>query len=110
MRAHQGRARYEVAAQSATGIGSLIVQDARPILVLTSYGSQVFTSVPKLKRLIAAGQVRYAFLNTTCRRRAASQNPACTAPVKWIRAHGTDVSAEAGLNRKVLWLLPGAPR
>jgi 4-amino-4-deoxy-L-arabinose transferase-like glycosyltransferase len=110
LRAHQGHARYEVAAQSATGIGSLIVQDARPIVVLTSYGSRVFTSVPKLKHLIAEGKVRYAFLNTTCRRRAASQNPACTAPVKWIRAHGTDVSAEAGLDRKVLWLVPGASR
>ena len=31
LRAHQGGARYEVAAQSATQIGSLIVQDARPI-------------------------------------------------------------------------------
>ena len=44
LRAHQGSARYELAAQSATQIGSLIVQDARPILILTSYGSRVFTS------------------------------------------------------------------
>jgi hypothetical protein len=109
LRAHQGHARYEVAAQSATAIGSLIVQDARPIVVLTSYGARVFTSVPKLKRLIAGGQVRYAFLNTTCGRRAVSQNPACAAPSKWIRKYGTDVSGDAGLSRgKVLWLLPGA--
>jgi 4-amino-4-deoxy-L-arabinose transferase-like glycosyltransferase len=109
LRAHQGSARYEVAAQSATQIGSLIVQDARPILVLTSYGSRVFTSVVKLERLIAHGQVRYAFLNTSCGRHGSALNPACSAPAKWVRAHGTDVSLQAGLKKsKILWLLPGA--
>ncbi len=56
-----------MAAESATQIGSLIVKDARPILVLTTYNARVFTSVAKLKRLIAAGKVRYAFLNTLLR-------------------------------------------
>ncbi|MEA2141173.1 MAG: hypothetical protein QOC91_1272 [Solirubrobacteraceae bacterium] len=112
LRAHQGRARYEVAAQSATQIGSLVVQDARPIVILTSYGARVFTSVEKLKRLIAAGEVRYAFLNSPCPHPTsptAAKNPACSAPALWIREHGTDVSRKAGLPRgKVLWLLPGA--
>jgi 4-amino-4-deoxy-L-arabinose transferase-like glycosyltransferase len=109
LRAHQRRARYEVAAQSATQIGSLVVQDARPIVILTSYGARVFTSVDKLKRLIAAGEVRYAFLNSPCPHHLAAKNPACSAPARWIRAHGTDVSRKAGLSRgKVLWLLPGA--
>jgi 4-amino-4-deoxy-L-arabinose transferase-like glycosyltransferase len=109
LRAHQGSARYEVAALTATGIGSLIVQDARPVLVLTSYGARVFTPVPKLMRLIAEGQVRYAFLTSHCGRRASSQNAGCSAPAQWVRAHGTDVSLKAGLEKdKVLWLLPGA--
>jgi 4-amino-4-deoxy-L-arabinose transferase-like glycosyltransferase len=109
LRAHQGSAKYEVASVSATGIGSLIVQDARPVLVLTSYGSRVFTSVRKLERLIAEGQVRYAFLNASCGRHGSSLNPGCSAPAKWVRAHGTDVSSQAGLPRtKLLWLLPGA--
>lgn len=108
LRAHQGNARYEVAAQSATQIGSLIVQDARPIVVLTSYGARVFTSVDRLKALIAAGEVRYAFLNSPCPHRLSPKNPACSAPALWIRAHGTDVSREAGLDHgKVLWRLPG---
>jgi 4-amino-4-deoxy-L-arabinose transferase-like glycosyltransferase len=111
LRAHQGGARYEVAAESATGIGALVVQDARPIVVLTSYSARVFTTVAKLEHLIAEGKVRYAFLNSTCSRRAAALNPACSAPVRWVRAHGTDVSHEAGLERGgVLWLLPGAAR
>jgi 4-amino-4-deoxy-L-arabinose transferase-like glycosyltransferase len=109
LRAHQGGARYELAAESATQIGSLIVKDARPVLVLTSYGTRVFTPVAKLQRLIARGEVRYAFLNSSCGKHAAAQNAACTAPVRWVREHGTDVSSQAGLTRaKVLWLLPGA--
>jgi 4-amino-4-deoxy-L-arabinose transferase-like glycosyltransferase len=109
LRAHQHGARYEVAAESATQIGSLIVQDARPVLVLTTYGARVFTGVAKLQRLIAEGQVRYAFLNSFCTHHAASLNPACSAPAKWVRAHGSDVSAQAGLpHHKILYLLPGA--
>jgi 4-amino-4-deoxy-L-arabinose transferase-like glycosyltransferase len=109
LRAHQGGARYEMAAESATQIGSLIVQDARPVVILTTYEARVFTGVAKLERLIAKGEVRYAFLNTYCGRTAANVNAACSAPAKWIRAHGTDVSRQAGLTRhKVLWLLPGA--
>jgi 4-amino-4-deoxy-L-arabinose transferase-like glycosyltransferase len=107
--AHQDGARYEVAAESATSIGSLIVQDGRPVLVLTTYDARVFTSVPKLKRLIAAGAVRYAFLNTFCTDEATSVNPACSAPVKWVRAHGSDISIAAGLPQSgLLYLLPGA--
>jgi hypothetical protein len=109
LRAHQGGAYYEVAAESATGIGSLIVQDARPVLVLTTYNGRVFTSVAELQRQIAAGRVHYAFLNTYCTHHAAALNPACSAPVRWVRAHGTDVSRAAGLRQgKVLYLLPGA--
>ncbi len=109
LRAHQGSARYEVAAQSATQIGSLIVQDARPIVILTSYSARVFTTVAKLKDLIAAGEVRYAFLNSPCPHHLAAKNPACSAPAQWIRAHAKDVSRAAGLEHgKILWLLPGA--
>jgi 4-amino-4-deoxy-L-arabinose transferase-like glycosyltransferase len=107
--AHQDGAFYELAAESATAVGSLIVQDGRPILVLTTYDGRVFTSVAKLKQLIAAGKVRYAFLNTFCAGQAQAVNPACSAPAKWVRAHGTDVSRQAGLPQGgLLYLLPGA--
>jgi 4-amino-4-deoxy-L-arabinose transferase-like glycosyltransferase len=106
--AHQGSARYELAAESATGIGSLIVQDARPVVVLTTYEARVFTTVAQLEHLIAEGAVRYAFLNTYCGSYSTT-NAACSAPARWIRAHGTDVSIQAGLeHHKLLYLLPGA--
>jgi len=109
--AHRGGARYELAAESATQIGSVIVQDAQPVVILTTYGARVLTTVPTLKRLIAKGEVKYAFLNTFCGRHASlsSNNAACSEPVRWVRAHGTDVSRQAGLSRGgVMWLLPGA--
>ncbi|HEX3510575.1 MAG TPA: glycosyltransferase family 39 protein [Solirubrobacteraceae bacterium] len=109
LRAHQDSAHYEVAAESATQIGSLIVQDARPIVVLTTYNGRVYTTVPKLQALVAAGKVRYAFLNSYCPKRPSPTNAACSAPAKWVRAHGRDVSRVAGLHQgKVLYLLPGA--
>jgi hypothetical protein len=111
LRAHQGGAQDELAAESATQIGSLIVQDARPVLILTTYDARVFTRVAELQRRIASGEVKYAFLNTFCGAHAslASTNAACSEPVRWIRAHGTDVSRAAGLSHGgVLWLLPGA--
>jgi 4-amino-4-deoxy-L-arabinose transferase-like glycosyltransferase len=107
--AHQDGAHYELAAESATGIGSLIVKDARPVVILTTYEARVFTSVAKLKRLIAEGAVRYAFLETYCGKHTSTTNAACSAPAQWIRAHGTDVSRQAGLSHdKTLYLLPGA--
>ena len=111
LRANQRGARYEVAAQSATQIGALIVRDGRPVVVLTSYGARVFTTTAQLKRLIAKGEVRYAFLNSPCPHHLSPNNPACSAPATWIRAHGTDVSHAAKLRRgKTLWLLPGAAK
>jgi 4-amino-4-deoxy-L-arabinose transferase-like glycosyltransferase len=109
LRAHQGGARYELAAESATQIGSLIVQDARPVLVLTTYSARVFTNVAELRRRIASGEVKYAFLNSFCGKRISAANAACSEPARWVRAHGTDVSRQAGMSRGgVLWLLPGA--
>ncbi len=110
LRANQKGAYYELAAESATQIGSLIVQDGRPILVLTTYGGRVFTTVPELQHLIAEGKVRYALLGSHCGGGVAGVegNPACSAPAVWIREHGTDVSHEAGLKHSgVLWRLPG---
>jgi 4-amino-4-deoxy-L-arabinose transferase-like glycosyltransferase len=110
-RAHRHGARYELAAASATEIGALIVKDVEPVLILTTYDGRVLTDVAELRRAIAAGEVKYAFLNETCDPSApsAQTNAACSEPVRWIRAHGRDVSRAAGLSRGgLLYLLPGA--
>jgi hypothetical protein len=104
--AHQRGARYEVAAGSSTSVASLIVQDARPVLMLTTYDGRPFTPLSALRKLIASGQVRYAFLDSTCDPYSVAPNAGCTATARWIRSHAVDVSRQAGLPRTgVLWRL-----
>ena len=104
--ARQANTRYELAAGSSTTVASLIVQDRRPVLMLTTYNGLSFTSVAQLKALIARGEVRYAFLDSVCSRGAPRTTPGCAPAALWIRAHATDVSREAGLRRGLLWRLP----
>jgi 4-amino-4-deoxy-L-arabinose transferase-like glycosyltransferase len=107
LRAHQGSAHYEVAAGSATSIASLIVQDQRAILMLTTYNGLPLTSVAQLKSRISNGEVRYAFIDSTCRRKASKLTAGCAPAARWVRAHGTDVSRSAGLLiAGLLWRLP----
>jgi 4-amino-4-deoxy-L-arabinose transferase-like glycosyltransferase len=109
---HQGTARYELAAGSSTSVASLIVQDQRPVLMLTTYNGIPFTSVPRLKAMIARGEVRYAFLDSVCTRTSPKTTAGCAPAALWIRDHATDVSGQAGLRGGVLWQLQNidAPR
>jgi len=109
LRAHRGSARYEVAVDSATKAGALIVRDGLPVVVLTTYEARPLTTVAQLQRLIARGLVRYALLTGLCGAHTARTNAACSPAALWVRAHATDVSRLAGLEHgQVLWLLPGA--
>ncbi len=109
LRAHQGNARFEVAAASATAVGALIVRDVRPVVVLTTYNAQPLISVAEFRRLVAAGQVRYAWLNTICGPHTARTDAACSPAGLWVRRHGVDVSHQAGLpHGEILWYLPPA--
>jgi 4-amino-4-deoxy-L-arabinose transferase-like glycosyltransferase len=110
LRAHQAGARYEVAAGAATSIASLIVQDRRPVVMLTTYNGLPLTSVAQLRALISRGEVRYAFLDSVCRQGAPARTAGCAPAARWVRAHGTDVSRQAGLRVPgVLWRLPSPP-
>ncbi len=109
LRAHQGSAYYEVAYDSASKMGELVVHDARPVLVLDTVDSQRVTPLSRLRRLIAAGRVRYAVINEICGPATPRENADCSPAARWIVAHGRNVSAQAGLPRAtLLWLLPGA--
>jgi 4-amino-4-deoxy-L-arabinose transferase-like glycosyltransferase len=107
LRAHQGGAYYEVAFDSGTKMGELVERDAKPILVLTTLEGHVFTPLARLRALIAAGKVRYAFLDEGCGAQSPSTDPDCSAPARWVSEHGTDVSKQAGMPRPgMLWRLP----
>jgi 4-amino-4-deoxy-L-arabinose transferase-like glycosyltransferase len=85
---HQRGTRYPLAASSAVVAGPLIVRDGQPIAALTSWSGQPFVSLPALRGMVARGEVRYALLD-----------PAQNVPaVRWALAHGTDVTAAAGLS------------
>ncbi|MGI8801204.1 MAG: glycosyltransferase family 39 protein [Solirubrobacteraceae bacterium] len=106
LRAHRGGARYEFASGAATAAASVIVRDVQPVLVLTSFDARPLVIVPRLAALVADGSVRYALLSGGCGPRTRRTTVACSATAVWIRAHGRDVSREAGLDRpKLLWRL-----
>ncbi|HEV7937448.1 MAG TPA: glycosyltransferase family 39 protein [Solirubrobacteraceae bacterium] len=106
--AHQGVARYELAAGSSTSVASLIVQDQRPVLMLTTYNGIPFTTVAQLKTKIARDEVRYAFLDSVCTRISPKTTAGCAPVALWIRTHAIDISRQAGLRGGVLWQLQNA--
>ena len=107
LRAHQGAAYYEAAFDSGTKMGQLVVRDARPILVLSTLNGRVFTSVARLRTLAREDRVRYAFLDALCGPHSPPNDADCTAPARWVAAHGRDVSRQAGMPRAgMLWKLP----
>jgi 4-amino-4-deoxy-L-arabinose transferase-like glycosyltransferase len=108
LRAHQGSAYYEAAFDSGTKMGELVMRDARPILVLTTLEGHVFTPLARLRALAAAGKVRYAFIDEGCGPQSPPTDADCSAPARWVLAHGVDVSRQAGMPRRgMLWRLPG---
>jgi 4-amino-4-deoxy-L-arabinose transferase-like glycosyltransferase len=104
IRANSSGTRFEFAAADPTEVASLIIHDRRPILSLTSYGAHELVPLPTLAALAANGQLQFAVLNGGCGSHTSRQSAACSSGAAWVRAHGTDVSAVAGLpHRHVLY-------
>jgi 4-amino-4-deoxy-L-arabinose transferase-like glycosyltransferase len=94
---HQGRAKYEFASSTVFKTGPLIVRDARPVLMLTSYDSRPLLTPAQLAYLVATGKVRYVMVGRG--RCTPGGTLACVPVVRWARAHSVDVSRAAGLPR-----------
>jgi 4-amino-4-deoxy-L-arabinose transferase-like glycosyltransferase len=95
LRARQGHARYELASADTIIAAPLVAHDGRPVLMLTSWRGEPFTSAATLERLARAGEVRYLLLaETGCRTPSA---PSCSPAAQWALRHATDVSRAAGL-------------
>jgi 4-amino-4-deoxy-L-arabinose transferase-like glycosyltransferase len=90
--AHDGGARYEVASPTVARASTLIIRDARPVLMLTSLYGQPLLDPAQLQRLVAAGQVRYLLGRGAC-----PATGTCPPVVRWAHAHARDVSRSAGL-------------
>jgi 4-amino-4-deoxy-L-arabinose transferase-like glycosyltransferase len=89
---HQHGARYEVASPAVARASTLIIRDAKPVLMLTSlYGQPLLTSA-QLQHLVASNQVRYLLGRGAC-----GKTGQCPPVVRWAHAHARDVSRSAGL-------------
>lgn len=94
--AHQGTARDEVAVESPFTAAAVVVHDGRPVLVLDNPGDAPLVPVASLRAEVRRGEVRYALLGAACRSHSHRRRPGC-ADSRWVQAHGTDVTAAAGL-------------
>jgi 4-amino-4-deoxy-L-arabinose transferase-like glycosyltransferase len=96
LKARQGHARYEVASVAVAKAGPIIAGDGRPVLMLTGTYGHPLMSTRTLAALVARGEVRTAILGDSCTPLAPNRWDGCSAPARWIRRHGVDVSAAAG--------------
>ena len=111
LESHQDGARYEVAVSAPTLAAPLIVQDGRPVLLLTSVYARPLVTLDELRRNAARGAVRYVFSEGICPGPQYTTLPACSSADKWVRTHARDVTAQLGLATKqgLLYELPDAP-
>jgi 4-amino-4-deoxy-L-arabinose transferase-like glycosyltransferase len=89
---HQGGARYEVASATVFRASPLIVRDARPVLMLTSYHGRPLLSASALAGLVRTGEVRYILLG-----RGDCARTGCAPVVRWAHAHARDISRAAAV-------------
>ena len=111
LRPRTGGLRYELAADEPLSLAPLIIRDERPILPLTSFKGEPLVGIDQLAAAVSRGQVRYGLVSAYgcgARQRAFA---ACTPAARWIRAHGVNVTADAGLTgrERLYRLAPAAP-
>jgi hypothetical protein len=94
---HRDRTRYSFASISPGRAAPLIADDPQPVLMLTSYRSRPLTTLPQLRRIVHAGQVRYFLIGRRCTSRLTRATAACPATARWAIAHSLDVSHAVGL-------------
>jgi 4-amino-4-deoxy-L-arabinose transferase-like glycosyltransferase len=97
LRPRTAHGRYEVAVDEPLSLAPLIIRDGRPILPLTAWGGRPLTTIATLRHAIAAGQVRYGIVSDLPCTATTAGKAYCAPAARWIRAHGVDVSRDAGL-------------
>jgi hypothetical protein len=85
LKAHRGQAFYEAAAASPLSVVALIAQDGQPVLIFRTVDGTL-VPVDRLKKLVAAGAVRFAILPDAC-----SGGRHCTPATAWTVHHAVQV-------------------
>jgi 4-amino-4-deoxy-L-arabinose transferase-like glycosyltransferase len=89
---------WEVAASNYLIAPSLVIQDARPVMVLASVNALPIVTVSKLSDAVRSGTLRYALIGGSCGVATHIESkPHCLPAVRWVRTHGVDVTREAGI-------------
>jgi 4-amino-4-deoxy-L-arabinose transferase-like glycosyltransferase len=103
LNAHRGGARFQLATYGAAKAGPLIERDAQPVLILTTaYGRPLLTP-HQLAAAVRAHRVRYVLTGgAPCVRGMPRERTGCAPVVLWAKAHGRDVSRDAGVRRGLL--------
>jgi 4-amino-4-deoxy-L-arabinose transferase-like glycosyltransferase len=96
LRDHQGAAHYEFASLAPAKAAMVIAHDGRPALVLEAYFGRPIVPVAQLAAAVRSGQVRYALVGARCTQGSGDRLTGCSPAARWIRAHGVDVSRQAG--------------
>jgi 4-amino-4-deoxy-L-arabinose transferase-like glycosyltransferase len=105
--AHRDGARYEFVVADPSSVGDIIIHDVEPILSLTSYNQHELLPIARLRALVHAGAVRFAYIGGPCVPSDKLELSRCSPGATWVRAHGVDVSLRIGLTRSdVLYFLP----
>jgi 4-amino-4-deoxy-L-arabinose transferase-like glycosyltransferase len=93
LRAHQGRARYEIATLNAWQAAPLILASGRPALVIRNVDRRPLISAAALREKARRGELRYALLGSQCGGASSVRHSlrACPPAARWARAHGESV-------------------
>jgi 4-amino-4-deoxy-L-arabinose transferase-like glycosyltransferase len=102
LRANRGHTRYSVASIAPAKAAPLIANDPQPVLMLTSYRSRPLLSVKQLASDVRAGQVHNFVIGHRCTSTLTRHTAACPPTARWVIAHSTDVTKQAGIGSRGL--------
>jgi hypothetical protein len=102
-------ARYELAVDNYSEAAALIIRDARPVMIVSSVAKHQITSASTIRAAFQRGDVRYALMGGSCARARSLTYKHCLPALRWIRAHGVDVTKAAGMQSSGLSLFQLRP-
>jgi 4-amino-4-deoxy-L-arabinose transferase-like glycosyltransferase len=88
-------ARYEAAVANYSTAATLIIRDARPIMILEGVERRPIATVEAVRKAARRGDLRYALIGGNCGLKVSFSH--CSRALRWIRAHSVDVTRAAGV-------------
>jgi hypothetical protein len=96
LQAHRDGTKYEFGAATAAKAAALIARHGQPALILTSYRGRQVVTPAQVRADVLTGQVRWFLTDHRC---TPSTPAGCAPSVRWVVAHGRDVTREVGIRQ-----------